>query len=286
MLYDRPYMREPQYRPSALKPLYWLLGSMVAVFFLQNLFLNWFQSRIIYDLFALSKIGIERGFIWSFVSYGFLHGSFFHILMNGIIIYMVGKILLGSLGVEKFFTLYGLSILLGGIIWFAVNTWKPSGHLVGASGGLMGLIAAFCLSNPNQPILFWFIRTTPKQLLTVMIIFDLVGFLLNELAPFGSGVAIAHSAHLGGALGGWVFVKFILHKDFSFGKPNIKPPSWFKSKKTSMANTGRFRINFTNRKELQKEVDRILDKITVQGFGSLTEEERKTLDKAKEMLNK
>ena len=48
----------------------------------------------------------------------------------------------------------------------------------------------------------------------------------------------------------------------------------------------RFKINFTNRKELQKEVDRILDKINKEGFGALSEEERSTLDKAKELLNR
>ena len=85
---------------------------------------------------------------------------------------------------------------------------------------------------------------------------------------------------------GWAFVRFILNQDFSFSKPDIRPPKWFTSKKTGNATTGRFRINFTNRRELQEEVDRILDKINKQGFGSLTEEERNTLDRAKELLNK
>ncbi|MCB1124359.1 MAG: rhomboid family intramembrane serine protease, partial [Verrucomicrobiae bacterium] len=297
MLSDRDYMRDPYYGPNHLRPLYWLLGSIVAAFVVQMLVLR-LAPRYYYSFYhftALSANGIQSGFLWTFITYSFLHateGSFMllHILFNCLMIFWMGRILLPLLGTQRFFTLYGLSVLLGGVAWFVANFWKPiPGGVIGASGGVMGLLIAFALHFPRQPIqvlLFFIIpvRLTPMTLVKILLIVDGLGFLFNEV--LGKGLPVAHSAHLGGALGGWVFVKFLLNKDFSFSRPDIKPPNWFKSRKTSNAQTGRFTINFTNRRELQKEVDRILDKITHSGFGSLTEEERHTLDKAKEMLNR
>ena len=296
MLSDRPYMREPQYGPSPLKPLYWLLGSLVGVFIVQTLVINWFQSPYFQILFSLSDYGLNRGYIWTFLSYAFLHstsgGIPFHLIFNCLGLFFIGRIILPLLGKERFFTLFGISVFLGGLLWFAANSWKDQNStLVGASAGVAGLFVAFAMQMPNHPIqillfLVLPINITPRNLLKIFLIFEVAGFLLSELAPFGNGLGIAHSAHLGGMLGGWVFTKFILNKDFSAGSTDIKPPKWFTSKKTQKAKTGKFRINFTNRKELQKEVDRILDKINTQGFGSLTEEERNTLDKAKDLLNR
>ena len=261
------------------------------MFVVQELFKNWFKSAAILKYLSLYEYGIESGYLWTFLTYSFLHGGIFHLLLNGIMLFWLGRTLLQMLGPQRFFTLYGLSVLLGGVAWFVLNVWKADNlaTVVGASGGVMGLLVAFALHFPNQPIqvlLFFVIpvRITPRNLVLILLIIDGLGLLLNEIP--GGGIAIAHSAHLGGMLAGWVFVKFILNKDFSVSGPDIRPPKWFTSKKTSKAQTGRFRINFTNRNELQKEVDRILDKINKQGFGSLTEEERNTLDKAKELLNK
>ena len=301
MLSDRPYMREPQYQPSPLKPLYWLIGIIVGVFILQLLIPKWFNPgayRTFATLFSLSENGVESGYIWSFISYSFLHstqGSFFllHVLINGLMIFWIGRVLLPLLGAQRFFTLYALAVFLGGLVWFTVNYWtKTPGLLIGASGGVMGIFVAFAMHMPNQPMrvlvfLIIPINTTPSSLLKILLIFDSVGLLINELELFGNSLmSIAHSAHLGGMFGGWVFVKFILHKDFTIGTTDIKPPRWFTSDKIKKAKTGRFKINFTNRNELQKEVDRILDKINQEGFGALSEEERSTLDKAKELLNR
>ena len=301
MLSDRPYMREPQYQPSPLKPLYWLIGIIVGVFILQLLIPKWFGGgayRTTAILFSLSEMGVGNGYIWSFISYSFLHttqGSFWllHVLLNCLMIFWIGRVMLPLLGPQRFFTLYGLAVFLGGLVWFTVNYWtKTPGLLIGASAGVMGIFVAFAMHMPNQPmrvLIFLIIPvdTTPWTLLKVLLIFDSVGLLINELELFGSMIMpIAHSAHLGGMFGGWVFVKFILNKDFTIATPDIKPPRWFVSDKTKKAKIGKFKINFTNRKELQKEVDRILDKINKEGFGALSEEEHSTLDKAKELLNR
>jgi len=216
MLYDREYMRGPQYRPSTLKPLYWLLGSLVAMFVLQVLLQNWFRSDAVSDYLALYNGAIEHGYIWTFFSYSFLHGGIFHLLINCIMLFWLGKTLIELLGVQRFFTVYGLSVFLGGVAWFMVNFWQQHPPnvipmVVGASGGVMGLMVAFAMHFPNKPIqvlLFFVIpvKVTPKNLVLILLCIDVAGLLFNELAPFGNGLPIAHSAHLGGMLGGWVFV--------------------------------------------------------------------------------
>ena len=293
-LSDRDYMRSSYRERSPFIALYWLIGTLVGVFILGSVLFQVSNGRIRIDIpLALTLNAIESGYIWTLLTYGLIHGGFFHLVLNCLGIFFVGRILITLIGGQRFLILFGLSVFMGAVGWFMVNFAGPKYvPVVGASGGLTGLIAAFAFLIPNQPIqalLFFVIpvRITPMGLFKFVLIFDLVGMILLEIMNLNvSSIRIAHSAHLGGLLGGWAFVRFILNQDFSFSKPDIRPPKWFTSKKTGNATTGRFKINFTNRRELQKEVDRILDKINKQGFGSLTEEERNTLDRAKELLNK
>ena len=111
---------------------------------------------------------------------------------------------------------------------------------------------------------------------------DLYGFFFSELNNSGS---IAHSAHLGGLMGGAlvffylqsgrVFPKFVL-----ISKTKIESKFSFKSKGLK----SEYKVNFSTTDEIQTEVDRILDKINDSGFGSLTKEEKLTLEKSKGLL--
>ncbi len=297
MLYDRPYMREqePVSRPNPYKPLYFLLGSIAGVYLLQIIFRQpWAKPH--FDLvFSLSSSALSDGRVWPLLTYGFLHANFFHILFNCLMLYWLGKVLHDQLGASRFFTLYGISVLLGGVTWLAVNSWRgDAALLMGASAGVSGLLVTFALLYPNQPLqflLYFFlpVRITPRNLVLIVLAIDAIGLLFGELPLFRQTTSpIAHSAHLGGMLGGWLFFKYVLPRNFNFGLPSVdaSPPKWITDKKTKRAGSGRFRIKFSDRKELQSEVDRILDKINAQGFASLSEEEKKTLDKAKELLNR
>ena len=88
MLYDRPYMREPASPPASntLKPIYWLLGIIIGTYALQAVF------RLPFNLlFSLSPSNFSQGHIWSLLTYSFLHGGFFHILFNCVMLYWLGK---------------------------------------------------------------------------------------------------------------------------------------------------------------------------------------------------
>ncbi len=260
---------------------------MVGIFVIERLFgTHWFQFN-----FALSSKAILAGKFWSFITYSFLHGNEMHLIFNGLVLFMLGRMLVRHMGNQRFFSLYTMAVLLGAVCWFLVNGWKGVGYgsVIGASAGVYGLIYVFSRIQPNAKfLLFFIIPVTARQLVFGLLILDGFGMLVYEILSEGSlfGVRTAHSAHLGGFLAGWLFMKFVLNKDFSFSKPDITPPKWFRKKSSTSESSGGFSVNMTSRSQLEKEVNRILDKINTSGFGSLTQEEKDSLDQAKDKLGR
>ncbi len=99
---------------------------------------------------------------------------------------------------------------------------------------------------------------------------------------------MAHSAHLGGMLGGYLFYKLIYLRNPKSGRNDtFKIPNWLKQNPSKPRATAYpYKVNIAPPKDMKKEVDRILDKINSQGFGSLTAEEKKILDEAGDLLKK
>lgn len=267
--------------------MHWILYGTIAAFVLQMIAANWFQSPAVTEIFALSSDSIRHGFLWTLLTYGFLHGNFLHIAINMLLLYLFGRELVVVLGGKLFCWLYFVSALVGGTVWLAFNLNHPS-LLMGASGAVLGLIIFFICMNPDRPMGFFFIPITirPRTIGYIIIGFNALGFLFAELPRGGDNVA--YSAHLGGALAGYLFFKLIYTSlpDLAAQKPKVEVPQWFKKKPKTAAPAGKFQVNVTNRRDLQKEVDRILDKINSEGFGSLSEEEKKILDQAKDILSR
>lgn len=297
MLHDRPYMRADSSSaqpPSALK---WLLLINLGVFILGRvvdlvLRATLFGQPVFDALFALSGQGLLRGFIWTPLTYSLLHDSFLHLLFNMLGLYFIGRILEPRLGTEKMVLLYGTGALVGGVVWLLFNA-QGTGSVVGASAALMAILTVFCLQFWNQPLQLLFIPLVvkPKWLFAVVFGLDSLGFLFGELGlgPGGPTVSgVAHSAHLGGYLGGWLFARYLIgaRSVFIGRSAKVEAPSWLKGRK-SAPKTGNVKVNLTgDRAALKSEVDRILDKINTKGFGSLTEEEKTTLDRARDLLNR
>ena len=288
MIHDRPYMRADGRRPSTWSAMHWILYGTIAVYILQLITVNWFQSPVMASFFALSAEAIRNGFVWTLVSYSFLHGNLLHILINMLLLYLFGRELVVVLGGKLFCWLYFVSALVGGTVWLAFNFGPAGGHVVGASGAVMGTIIFFIAMNPNRPMGFFFIPLAirPRTIAYIILGINVVGFLFAELPAGGDNVA--YSAHLGGALAGYLFYKLLYRSLPELGtqKPRVEMPTWFKKKPKQTPQTGKYRVNITNRRDLQAEVDRILDKINSDGFASLTDEEKKILDKAKDILSR
>jgi len=288
MIYDRPYMRS-DFGRREVSVLAWIIGITIGTFVVQTIFRVWFKSPFVESILALSQDSMEDGFIWSLVTYGFLHAGPLHLLINLLVAFFLGRELLPILGPARFVGLYLGAILMGGLTWLAVSFTYTGGLLLGASAGVFGLLIAFACFFPNKPItflLFFIIPITikPKYLALILLGVAVFGLLFQELP---GNDYVAHSAHLGGMLAGWLYFRYVHQRtgEFANVRPNIEVPRWFR-RKTVTPTQNRYRVNVTRPEDVRAEVDRILDKINHSGFGSLTQREKKILDEARDTLNR
>lgn len=297
MLSDRSYMQGgyPRHKTTTVT---WLISAMVAVFVLQFVFMRWFNAGAAFETsLALTVGGFKAGKIWTVLSYCFLHSTanLLHIVTNLLGLYFVGRILEPLLGSRRLLWLFGASVVTGAAFWLGTHWETGGGVAIGASAGVIGLFVVFACFYPNRPItflLFFILPVTlkPKYAAIGLLAVELVGFVFYEImqaaSPFGSG--IAHSAHLGGMLAGWIYFRYIHQASWRFPKSDsdIELPRWFR-KKPKMAETiAPVQVDVTRREDLRAEVDRILDKINSDGFGALTADEKRLLDDARDLLSR
>ena len=256
--------------------------------------------------FALSGENFKELKVWTLLSYGFFHapqtGSMLfipiphiHLVINMLMLFILGRHVERALGSKRFLALYLGGIVAGGLL-YAVLHFNGNGVAIGASAAVSALFGFFALINPNaQMILIPIpIPIRVKWLLYAYLGITLFG-LANELSQSVTQDRIAHSAHLGGLLFGLAFYRYVYQNNaIPFLNPDrassrstttVEPPAWFKRRPKRSQNLN-YSVNRSSREELQAEIDRILDKINSKGFGSLTEAEKDTLDRAKEILSK
>jgi membrane associated rhomboid family serine protease len=297
MLSDRSYMREtaPKERTNVLT---WLIAAIIGGFVTQLFVTRFFNGDyLVEQTCALSPIALRHYKLWTLVSYSFLHaqglGFLLHILGNVMGLYFLGNSLLPILGEKRFLILYICAVILGGLTWTAVN-WHTDNVLIGASAGVMGLLVIFASFFPNQEmtfLLFFVVPITlkPKYIALGALFLDLIGCLFYEIMGMNSPLGFAHSAHLGGMATGWLYIQLFHNKNWWSnlkGKSSRNISSWIKKPKPQSTLENKYNLNFGNKELLRAEVDRILDKINSKGFGSLTAEEKKRLDEAKDLLTK
>ena len=278
----------------------------IITFVIQYLFgIGWVKDSNIYPgEYPVGATGKSLLFsewqLWTLITYIFVHGDIFHIAFNLIFIASLGKIVLGLIGVRKFLALFLLSGIFGALIHVLVASRDLP--LVGASASAFGLLAAVGILIPNQVfhvLLFMIIpiRCRPKHLAMGIIIVEIVFIIIDKLAinqqiPFVSG--IAHGAHLGGALVGWLFIKSLrLNSNF----PNSRSSRIMRWRKDNKI----LKRNFKNRGKVVSatvvtnsntdndnlmDIDPLLDKISENGFGSLTEEEKEILQRYSKEIGK
>jgi membrane associated rhomboid family serine protease len=164
---------------------------------------------VIQYLGLVPEMVIERQWIWQPATYMFLHGDLFHILFNLLGIWMFGVELERMWGTRYFAKYYAISGL-GGAAAMMLLAMLPSGlgdqiynaRIIGASGALFGLLLAYGLYFPDRPILMMLIFPIPARYF-VMIMGGIA--LLSTVGASGGG--IAHGAHLGGLVAGYLYLK-------------------------------------------------------------------------------
>jgi membrane associated rhomboid family serine protease len=296
MLSDRSYMGD-DYAPRTTSILTWILCALVSGFVLQNIAgLDLVRSRlgsnVVETLFALTPLGLREWHVWTLVTYTLLHANILHILFNGLGLYMLGRELLPLLGSRRFLTVLVAAAVTGAILWLATRYLVGGGTLIGASASVMALFILFACFYPEREItflLFFVLPVTikPKYLLWILLGIDLFGFLFSELPGKDSGLGIAYSAHLGGMLAGWIYYRYF-HANHGWDRAaSFELPAWLRRRKPAKSPGAGFKVNLSRPSpHLRAEVDRILDKINSDGFGALTEEEKRILDEAKDLLSR
>lgn len=295
MLSDRPYMRDP-YERSSVSVLSWILGALAAVFVLENILFRWFSDAVggaFMRAVALSPEAIAHGKIWTLATYSVLHDpdGFLHIIGNLLGLFFLGRELLPILGNQRFINLCAASLIAGGLAWLGVN-WTYGGSLLGASAVVYGLFIFFACLEPDRPmtlLLFFIFPVTlkPRYIALGLFAIDACGVLFFELLGH-AGAGIAHSAHLGGMAAGWLYFHLVYARgrESSYGKAAIELPRWFRRSRKPDAPAPAYKVNLGSGEDLRAEIDRILDKINSEGFQSLTAEEKRRLDHARDHLSR
>jgi len=295
MLSDRPYMRD-NYGRTSLSALTWLICSIAGGFIIENVFLRWFSEGVgsrFFEYTTLSVASLKSGYVWTLFTHAFVHNpdNLTHLGFTLLALYFFGKAIVPEIGPRKLLIVFGASVLLGALAWLGVNWTQPALHHYGASAGVTGLIVLFACLTPYQPISFFMIDIgmRAKHLAIGLLVIHVLGLVLLEIPGRSSWFAMAHSAHLGGMLAGWLYFRFVHQSDWLSSKPNasIELPRWFRKARKIEALPASFKVNLSSGSDdVRAEVDRILDKINSEGFQSLTADEKRKLDHARDHLSR
>jgi membrane associated rhomboid family serine protease len=157
------------------------------------------------DSFALFPPG--SGFEpWQLVTYAFLHGGFTHIFFNMLALYMFGGDIERLFGSRFFLWFYLASVITAAITHLVVTGMmgSPPAPMVGASGGVFGVLLAYGLYFPYRRIML-LIPPIPMNARTFVIVFAVVELALGVTQ---TAAGVAHFAHLGGMLGGFLMIQY------------------------------------------------------------------------------
>jgi membrane associated rhomboid family serine protease len=233
---------------------------------------------------------------WQWFTYAFIHYSFWHLLGNALGIWWLGKTVEEYYGEKIFYITLAGGILFGAACWWltGVNGVRSENHiLIGISGGVYALMVVALLDRLDQEItllLFFFIPINIKArwLLITLLAITIIGWAFSELPGRHTwenwkpslewiiGSKLAHSAHLGGFLFGWLIWKYENQTNLFGGNATKIMNAPFAEDSPALSQS--------KHSQVRAELDALLDKISISGFGSLTESEKRRLAELSELL--
>ncbi|HWQ27329.1 MAG TPA: rhomboid family intramembrane serine protease [Chlorobaculum sp.] len=269
---DQPFMPGGfQVMPPAIKTI---IIANVVVFLFQNTPIGQMLTALgaLWPVASLNPEGYSFHF-WQPFTYMFMHGGMTHLFFNMFALWIFGAEIENYWGTKHFTTYY----LVCGIGAAAINLLATVGDpypTVGASGAIYGVLLAFGMMFPERYIFLYFLFPVKAK-------YFVAGYALIEFISglgsrgMGSGSNIAHFAHLGGMLVGFIYI-IVKRNEWSISQ-------WFRKSLGS----GRKKSGPTlwqggtkNEDASEAEIDAILDKISSRGYESLTAEEKRKLLKA------
>src|SRR5262245_2312883 len=203
------YARSPAYTysfgPGPITPaVKWIIWANVAAFVASVLYqpiIGWFG--------LIPQQVIEHRWIWQPVTYMFLHGNLTHILFNMLGIWMIGvelERLWGTRGFIRYYAITGVGAaictILVSLLPFASTAASYPHITIGASGAFYGLLLAFALYYPDRPILMFLLFPVPAKYFAMI-----MGGIAFLLSTTGGSPSVAHVAHLGGMIFGYLYLQ-------------------------------------------------------------------------------
>ena len=234
-----------------------------------------FEKNQLNDWLELNSDLLRKPWMaWQLVTYGFAHANAWHILFNMFFLWFFGRELEDIYGRGEFLRIYLVAIAFSGLAWVAVTAASgEQGTVIGASGGVMGLMILWVLHFPRRILYVWGILPMPAWVFgLIYVLFDLLDF--AQGGGSGPGPKVANVAHLGGALFGFIYFQtkmnlgsFVPRRLGDWAGSLMRP---------------KLRVHDPDKevRDLNREVDAILEKISREGEASLTKKERRTLEEA------
>lgn len=291
---NRDYYRDetsPGYRDdgfaggSSDRTVRGLIIACAIVFFAQNI--TAYQpgniSSSVGDLLTLTVSDLQRWQLWRVFTYGFCHSSFMHIFFNMFSLWVLGRMVEGVRGSRETLSFFLAAVAVSGLAQLAWD-WNSSRpiNLLGASGGVFGLIVLAAMHFPRAPMQMMF--------LPIVIELRYMAIVFLVLGVFFAAEDVAHVAHFGGAAFGVVYY-LSGYRLFAGGSSPRRRSSglaaWFSGIKQKLKKKPPgVQLYEPPAENLDAEVDRILAKINEKGKSSLTAEEQATLGRASQEYRK
>ena len=255
---------KPMFFTDAIKIL---ISINFLIFLLQTISKS---EQLFFNVFGLvPKMVWSELMLWQPFTYIFFHGDIWHVLINMFVLWMFGSELENIWGKKNFLMFYFITGIGSGLVTmlFGLHSIIP---IVGASGAVYGVLVAYGLTYPNRTVYLYGI--IPIKSIWFVIGIGIIAF----FSSFNNATQISHLTHLSGMVIGYILLK----------KPIHFQSIWFSIVKKFLE----FKIQNEEKKisqkyEMEKDLNSILDKINREGFDSLSKDEEDRLYKNSQSLS-
>jgi membrane associated rhomboid family serine protease len=297
---DRAYMRDQRPAREPISATAWGVGVLVGFFIL-----NLIQESAGADLLGWAMLRESAPLAWQWLTHALLHDGFWHLLGNCLVLWWTGAIVEREHGPRVLLAILAAGTLFGAFAWALTGLGGDrSGLLIGISSGVYALMLVALLDKLDHQItllLFFFLPVTLKVrwLLIAITLFTVLGWAFAELPGRHAwpqwhaawNDSIAHSAHLGGLVLGWLAYRRLnqtnLRVQDAQGYVNTSEPDdagaiardAYAAEDNSGGGGNEVKPSASLTKgQARAELDTLLDKISAGGFGSLTAGEKRRLE--------
>lgn len=194
------------------------MDASVLILIIANIALSikGFNDRVFFDKYKFQIAPIKRGENIRMISSAFLHVDYLHLLLNMYVLYIFAPTIVASVGVFKFLIIYAGSLLAGNFLTLSYHKNNLYYSAVGASGAIAGIVYASILLNPEMrlgifPLPFY----VPGYIFGILYMVYSIYGMKKQLGNIG------HSAHLGGAIGGFLLTLILQSKVINYNTNTV-----------------------------------------------------------------